>query len=96
MDWQGNRTSSWIAWNYPTLAYTGNTVGWPRGDITIYGTLYAPNGETTYENHCANSTYCSIASIQVCPSVPGTYTFYVIAYGLGGSDDASQSVVVTL
>jgi hypothetical protein len=25
-----------------------------------------------------------------------TYTFYVIAYGLGGSDDASQSVVVTL
>ena len=97
LDWQGDHTGSFMSWNYPTLAFSGNTVGWPRGNITLVGYLYAPNGaQTRYENYCENSTYCNLASVQICPAIPGVWKFLVSAYTPFGSDDAEKSVLVTL
>lgn len=90
-------TRAWLVYipSTTTMTATGNTSGWSRGHITIYGELRAPNGAIQWEreNECWD-TYCSIPSYTFCPAVHGRWTMRVIAYGPGGrGEDIAEAYV---
>lgn len=79
-----------------TLSGSATTNGWSKGTIAIHGYLYQPNGtlDRRYDNECANSTWCSLATWSFCPAIPGTWLYSVVATGPGGTARDSASAVV--
>ncbi|HSV65533.1 MAG TPA: hypothetical protein VLJ59_06455 [Mycobacteriales bacterium] len=80
-----------------SVGATGNTTGWPRGDIWVSGDVTC-NGALVQrmENNCSNATACTLPSFKDPDPSPGSHwVMTVTGQGVGGGPvtDSAETTV---
>ncbi|MEV0127259.1 hypothetical protein AB0H83_02145 [Dactylosporangium sp. NPDC050688] len=92
----GISTQGFLSTNGTTVQWTGVTVGWSRGTITIDAYLYYPNNTLAGEDHntCLNSTSCTYPTHWTgCTCIHGTWQLYTYSSGPQGYGSHRKDLV---